>query len=307
MRTIRIGSRGSKLALWQTNMVAEKLRQQHIGLQIEIEIIKTKGDKILDVALSRIGDKGLFTKEIEQEILAGRVDMAVHSMKDMPTLMPEGLAFGAIMARESPLDVLISWSGYGLAALSPGSVVGTSSLRRRSQIMQRRPDLVISELRGNVDTRIQRVRNHEMDAIVLASAGIRRLGYDKVVTEELDFLPAVGQGAIVIQTRSDDASILSLIKSLDDLNTRQAIEAERAFLAALEGGCQVPIGALAQIRGQDLVIEGMVSDLEGQEHFRDCVSGSPDLAEDLGCALAERLVQQGADQILDRIRCQGYI
>lgn len=305
MRKIRIGSRGSSLAVLQTDLVIKKMLETDQSLLVEKVLIKTKGDKLLDVALSKIGDKGLFTKEIEKEILAGKIDMAVHSMKDMPTKMPEGLTIGAVLPRENPKDVLLARDGRRLAELPTGARVGTSSLRRRAQLLAIRPDLSIVELRGNIDTRISRLLNQELDAIVVAAAGVIRLGYESMITEELEILSAVGQGAIVVETRDDDQGILDIVKKLDDQGTRLAVTAERAFLAALEGGCQIPVGCLGRVQGDYLELEGLVSDLDGKRIFRACLTGSADQAEGLGKELALTLIDQGAGAVLDQIRGQG--
>lgn len=304
MRKIRIGTRGSRLAIWQTDFVVNKLLELDDSLDIEKVMIRTKGDRFLDVALSRIGDKGLFTKEIEKELLGGSIDMAVHSMKDMPTRITEGLAIGAVLPRENWKDVLLSREGRKLAALPVGASVGTSSLRRRAQLLAMRPDLNIVDLRGNIDTRIKRLLNGELDAIVLAAAGVIRLGYGELVAEELEFMPAVGQGAIMVEIRDDDRAIGELVTKLDDRSTRLAIAAERTFLAELEGGCQIPVGCLGNVQDEFLALEGLVSDLEGKRVFRSRLSGPADEAEDLGRKLARELISQGAGAILKEIRNQ---
>jgi hydroxymethylbilane synthase len=305
MRKIRIGSRGSRLALWQTDFVIQKMLAMDRSLEIEKVLIKTKGDILLDVALSKIGDKGLFTKEIEKEILSGSIDMAVHSMKDMPTKITEGLALGAVLQRENPKDVLLARDGMRLAQLPAGASVGTSSLRRRAQLLSLRPDLNIVELRGNIDTRIRRLLDKEMDAIVLAAAGVIRLGYQDLITEELEILSAVGQGAIVIETRDDDQELLEFVKHLEDPVTRAEITAERAFLAVLEGGCQIPVGCVSRIQDASLKLEGLVADLDGQRIFRESLTGPMDQAGEIGVRLALTLVEQGAGEVLDHIRSQG--
>ncbi|MGE5423410.1 MAG: hydroxymethylbilane synthase [Ignavibacteriales bacterium] len=304
MSKVKVGSRGSKLALWQTDHVMQRLAQDDPLNTYEKVIIKTKGDKLLDVALSKIGDKGLFTKEIEHEILSGAVDLAVHSMKDLPTMVPEGLMVGAVLARENPRDVLLAKEGLKLADLPKGARIGTSSLRRRAQLMLVRQDLDIVELRGNIDTRIKRLLDGELDAIILAYAGVSRLAYQDLITEELSFLPAVGQGAIAIEIRNNDERVHSLVNRLDDKDTRVAVTAERAFLRAMEGGCQIPIGALAVVHNGELELEGLVADLEGVRVYRDRISGPIDLAEELGIQLARHLLNQGADTVLREIRQQ---
>lgn len=301
-----MGSRGSKLALWQTDHVLERLQKAGCK-QVEFQkvIIKTKGDKLLDVALSKIGDKGLFTKEIEHELLEGRIDMAVHSMKDLATAIPEGLMIGATLSRENPRDVLISREGLTLAELPPGSRVGTSSLRRRAQLKMIRPDLEVVELRGNVETRISKLQGNEgLSAIILARAGVERMGFSELITEELDFLPAVGQGVICVEVRCGDDEVLECLQHINDPLTFRAVQAERAFLKALEGGCQVPMGALGRVEGNRLFLEGLVSSLDGSRFVRDALEGDLDSPQELGRALAERLLAMGAGDILNDIRKQ---
>lgn len=304
MRIIKVGSRGSKLALWQTDSVIGQLQEQDASLQFQVNIIKTKGDKLLDVALSRIGDKGLFTKEIENELLAGSIDFAVHSMKDLPTDIPGGLALGAVLKREDVSDVLLTVDGKKLCDLPKGAQIGTSSLRRRAQLLRLRPDIEITELRGNIDTRIKRLREEGLDGIILAAAGVKRLGYQDMISESLDFLPAVGQGAIGIEIRDDDPETRRVVQLLHDPETEAAVICERALLAGLEGGCQVPIGAYAAIENGSMRIEAMVSDLHGRQMCRDQMSGSLSDASAIGAALANKLKKQGADTILQEIRTQ---
>jgi hydroxymethylbilane synthase len=307
LRKVKIGTRGSKLALWQTELVLTKLKASAPETVFEQVVIKTKGDKILDVALSRIGDKGLFTKEIENEIRNGRIDLAVHSMKDLPTVLPSGLIIGAVLARDNPNDILLTRDGSRLKDMKPGSMVGTSSLRRRAQLLSQRPDLEVMELRGNVDSRIRRLIKGDFEGMILARAGVARLGYEDMISEDLSFLPAVGQGAIGIETRAGDSEILDLIGRLDDANTRHEVEAERAFLFTLEGGCQIPVAALAAVNKDTLVIEGLVSDLDGTRVYRDTMTGPVLQAEALGRQLAERLLARGAGEVLDEIRKAGEL
>lgn len=307
MSKIRVGSRGSKLALWQTEWVIRELQRLDDKTQFEKVVIKTKGDKLLDVALSRIGDKGLFTKEIESKILDGSIDMAVHSMKDVPTTLPQGLTIGAIPIRENPGDVLLSFKGASLKELPTGARIGTSSLRRKAQLRMLRSDLNLIDLRGNINTRVKRMREMGLDGIVLAYAGVIRMGFEDLIVDELEFLPAVGQGAMGIELRENDQDLLSRIVSLDDPSSHLAVKAERAFLKTLEGGCQVPIGALARFQGEYLELEGMVSDLEGKRVFRDQIRGLKNTAEDLGRELAENLLCQGADRVLKALRNQESI
>src|SRR5215472_3949288 len=259
MARLRIGSRGSQLALWQANHVAGLLRQQ--GHTVEIEVIKTTGDKITNVALAKVGTKGMFTKEIEDALADERVDLAVHSLKDVPTELSPEFELAAIMKREDPRDAFIAVKYAGLDDLPQGAKVGTSSLRRQCQLKALRPDLEIFPLRGNVDTRLRKLESGEYDAIILAAAGVHRLGLDKHVRTRIPedvMCPAVGQGALAIETRSDDRQTRSLLVSLDDADTRLAIECERALLGALGGGCQVPIGAHAAVDSRELWLRAMV-------------------------------------------------
>ena len=302
MGIVKIGSRGSKLALWQAQLVKDKLIQLDPTKSYETVIIKTKGDKILDSALFRIGDKGLFTKEIEDELLAGTIDLAVHSMKDVPTVLPDGLVIGAVLERERPWDVFLSLDRRPLRQLPKGKVVGTSSLRRQAQIRMIRPDLKIVNLRGNVDTRIRRMKEEGLDGIVLAYAGVVRMGYEKLIVEELDFLPAVGQGAVAVEMRKGDKEIAEFARRLDDADSHLAVEAERSFLQRLEGGCQIPIAALARVEESDVVIEGLVADLDGSRAYRDIMRGRREDAQELGKKLAERLLDMGAEELLASIR-----
>ncbi|MGI6435193.1 MAG: hydroxymethylbilane synthase [Syntrophomonadaceae bacterium] len=274
------------------------------NLTVSIEVFKTQGDKILDVALSRIGDKGLFTKEIELALLENKVDLAVHSMKDLPSVLEPGFCIGAVLPRENPQDVLLSHRGYSFATLPQGARVGTSSLRRIAQLKARRPDVVIAQLRGNVGTRIEKMRREGLDAIVLAYAGVKRLGYEDMITDILPrdvFLPAVGQGAIGVEIRSADEATARLAALINHEQTRLEVLAERAFLRVLEGGCQVPIGAMAEIRGQDLNLSGMVAALDGAVIYQGALQGQVAEAEEIGCRLARQLLAQGADEILAEI------
>ena len=286
--SVVVGTRGSRLALWQADFVAERLAALRPGLEIRRTIIKTIGDKILDTPLSKIGDKGLFTKELEAALLDGRIDIAVHSLKDLPTRLPAGLAIGAILEREDPRDALISLSRTTLKDLPPGARVGTSSLRRRSQILALRSDLEIVDLRGNVPTRIERVEKGEMDAVVLAKAGVVRLGLGSKIVEVIDpdvVLSAVGQGAIAIEIRGNDPRISEILAPLDHFPTRLAVIAERALLRRLEGGCQIPIGALGTLDREILTLRGLVADLEGRCIVR--AADSVDLLRAAAGVLAE--------------------
>lgn len=302
---IRIGTRGSKLALFQANWVKSELIRMNPALTIHIEIIKTKGDKILDVPLAKVGGKGLFVKEIEEALLGKSIDIAVHSMKDMPSDVPEGLCIGAVPKREIPNDVLISTGNIPLADLGKGAKIGTSSLRRSSQLKAARPDIRILPLRGNVDTRINKLKTGEMDGIILAAAGVKRLNLDHHITEVIDtelILPAVGQGALCIETRIEDAAIDPIIKRLDDPETHVAVSGERAFLNRLEGGCQVPIAAYGKLVNNELILTGLVADLDGSKILKETIHGHKNDFLRLGIELAERLLEKGAAQILERLK-----
>lgn len=299
-----VGTRGSPLALWQAEWVQQKLREIAPQLSVELQRIKTSGDKILDVPLAKIGGKGLFVKEIEEALLRGEIDLAVHSMKDVPTALPDGLGILCIPPRENPQDVLVSRQGQTLEQLPTGARIGTSSLRRQAQLLRRRPDFHISMLRGNLDTRLRKVREGEFDAIVLAAAGLRRMGWVNQVTEYLApevSLPAIGQGALAIEGRTSDSFVRDLLQPLDDPPTRTAVTAERALLDRLEGGCQVPIGAHATITGDRLALDALIASVDGRRVVRDRIEGPVSDARDLGLHLAERLLSQGGDEILKEI------
>ena len=304
VRRLRIGTRGSKLARWQAEWVKARLTETYPDLSVELLIIKTSGDKILDVPLATIGGKGLFVKEIENALLDGRVNLAVHSMKDVPMALPQGLEICCVTRREDPFDALISQSGEGLAGLVPKARIGTSSLRRQAQLLSYRPDFVMVSLRGNLDTRLRKLEEQNLDAIVVASAGLRRMGLEHRRTERIPAeicLPAIGQGALAIETNRNDRDVRETIAFLNDPETAVTVRAERAFLKRLEGGCQVPIAAYAQLDRDILRIEGLVASVEGQKMVRDRVSGSSGEAEALGIQLAERILNSGGDQILKAI------
>jgi hydroxymethylbilane synthase len=303
-----IGSRGSDLALWQANYVKTSLENLFPEDRFEIKIIHTTGDKVLDTALSKIGDKGLFTKQIEAELLEGGIDMAVHSLKDLQTAQPEGLAIGAVCERETPNDVLISKTGCTIDELPHGARVATGSLRRRSQLLHYRPDLSIEEIRGNVPTRLRKFHESDLNGMILAYAGVHRLGLGQNVTQIIPFeimLPAVGQGAVAVEIRSDDPAAASVVQKLDHRPTRVCVTAERAFLKRLEGGCQVPIGAFASLDGEMVMLEGMVGSLDGAVGFRERLSGPATDAEALGTTLADSLIKLGARELLDSSREQA--
>jgi len=302
---ITIGSRGSELALWQANFVKKELERKNKNVTVEIKIIKTKGDKILDVALSKIGDKSLFTKELEVELLNGSIDLAVHSLKDLQTAIPKGLKLAAVTKRHNVQDVLISRKkGTTIFNLPENATVATGSLRRRCQLLHIRPDLNIVELRGNVPSRIKKFLDSDWDAIVLARAGVERLKLSKYISSIIKtniMLPAVGQGALGIETKSDNKFVIETVKSIHHENTYKAVLAERALLKTLEGGCQVPIGAFAEVKPNGLYLESVVGSLDGSITYRKKMRGSKDNPEKLGINLAKDLLKAGAKNILDEI------
>jgi hydroxymethylbilane synthase len=311
---IIIATRGSKLALWQAEWIKSQIQHILPDVNVELNKIKTTGDKILDVPLAQVGGKGLFVKEIEEAMLRGEADLAVHSMKDVPTDLPEGLHLSAICKREDPRDAFITAvSGHGsgtgkkinsLAELPEGAHIGTSSLRRICQLLNKRPDIHITQLRGNVDTRLRKLDDGEFDAIILATAGVKRLGYETRITEKIPTemsLPAIGQGAVGIECRTDDEFINDLLARLNHQETWICVSAERAFLKKLEGGCQVPIAAYARLEDGKLIIQGLVGSLDGKTLIKDSTEGKPEDAETLGTALAEKLLSQGAGEILAEV------
>jgi hydroxymethylbilane synthase len=304
LRELRIGTRGSQLALFQANWVKEKLEQAHSRLRVTLVKIKTTGDKIQDVPLAKIGGKGLFVKEIEEALLAKRIDLAVHSIKDVPTEFPEDLHLSVITKREDPRDAFISREGIPLKDLLQGAKIGTSSLRRQAQLLHFRGDLQLIPLRGNLDTRLKKLKTLSLDGIVLACAGLRRLGLDGNITEILSTdisLPAIGQGALGVETRVGDEEVEERIKFLNDRDSSIAVTAERAFLKKLEGGCQVPIAAFGQIVGLTLQIDGMVGTIDGKRLIRHHMEGPIEKAEAIGMELADILLSQGAREILDEV------
>ncbi len=305
---VKIGTRRSPLALWQANSVKASLEKRFSSLRVELVGIKTQGDKILDVPLAKVGGKGLFVKEIEEALLRGEVDLAVHSMKDVPTDLPSGLHLAAILKREDPGDVLISREKKRLAQLKEKAVIGTSSLRRQAQLRHYRPDLETRSLRGNLGTRLLKLEKDGFDGIILAAAGIKRMGWADQVTEPIPYeicLPAIGQGAMGIETRRQDARIHEIIAFLNHPETASCVLAERAFLKRLQGGCQVPIAAHGEIEQGQLKLEGLVASVDGARLIRDRISGPPEEAEALGTQLAERLLSAGADEILKEIYQTG--
>lgn len=306
-KKVIVGSRDSVLAMWQTKFVVDQLMAVTDQYEFEIVSLKTKGDKILDVSLAKIGDKGLFTKELEVGLLEGEIDFAVHSMKDMPTVLPEGLQISSLLKRHNPADVLISEKYDSFAALPQGAKVGTSSLRRKAQLLHARPDLDIHDLRGNLQTRMRKMQEENFDGIILAAAGVERLEWHEQITEELSYdicLPAVSQGVIGVETRVDDPEIIALVQLVNDAQTASCVAAERALLKSLEGGCQIPIGAYAQLEGDTVVLQGLVGSLDGKTIIRDEISGPVAQSEQLGQQLAQRLSEQGGQAILEEIRME---
>jgi hydroxymethylbilane synthase len=315
---IIIGTRGSKLALWQAEWIRSELQKRNPGLEVELNKIKTTGDKILDVPLAQVGGKGLFVKEIEEALLRGEADLAVHSMKDVPTEFPEGLHLAIICEREDPRDAFLSgmqdskFKIPNFNALPQGATVGTSSLRRSCQLLNLRPDLKILQLRGNLDTRLRKLDEGQFDAIILAAAGVKRLGWGERITEILSpetSLPAIGQGAVGVECRIDDKFIHDLIVPLNHYETGVCVRGERACLRKLEGGCQVPIAAHARLVHGTLVMDGLVGSVSGDRIVRSRKEGRPDDARNVGTALAADLLAKGADKILSEVygRCINQI
>ena len=309
-----VGTRSSQLALWQADFVIGELQKRYPDLAIEKRLMTTKGDKILNAPLAKIGGKGLFTKELETAMLAGEIDIAVHSLKDMPVMVPEGLVITAVTERADAGDALVSQRYESFAALPEGAKVGTSSLRRRAQLLHARPDLQIVDLRGNVNTRLRKLEEENFDGIILACAGLKRLGFGGRIRQVLPkalCLPAVGQGALAIESRIDDRETRELLSFLDDGITRACTAAERGFLATVEGGCQVPVGVYAQpVNNADVLqdahagtaeairVEAVIASLDGRKLFRDSVEGAADEAENLGISLANKLLDMGGREIL---------
>jgi len=299
-----IGTRSSKLALWQANYIAACLRDQYPGIEVNLVHIVTTGDKILDVPLAKIGGKGLFTKELEIAMLRGEIDLAVHSLKDMPTELPEGLLLAAITERADAGDAFISPKYGTVENLPQGAKVGTSSLRRKAQLLKYRPDLVIHDLRGNLDTRLKKLDTGDLDAILLAVAGLKRLGWQERITQVLPSeicLPAVGQGALAIEARSDDEEVLEMLAFLNHQETRLAVEAERAYLAEVEGGCQIPIGVYATVNQGVLNLEAAILSVDGVRQIRKTISGAPAEAKQLGKVLAQNMLDAGGREILQEL------
>jgi len=302
--TIRIGTRASKLALAQAKWVIDRITAHYTDIRVDLIKITTKGDRIINRPLSAIGGKGLFVKEIEESLNRREIDIAVHSLKDVPAELPDTLCIGIIPEREDPHDVMLSKDNIPLKDLPEGSRVGTSSLRRSAQILHYRPDLKIVPLRGNLDTRIRKLESVDIQAIVVAAAGLKRIGLADKITQPLSFdfmVPAVGQGALGLEFRLDDQETIHRLKFLDHYATRVAVEAERSFLMELQGGCQVPIAGLARLKDKSLLLDGLVADLDGGTIFRDTVIGTPEKAKELGATLAHMLLDAGAGKILEKI------
>jgi hydroxymethylbilane synthase len=313
--TLRIGTRGSQLALWQAQFVARELRRLFPGLNVTVHIIKTKGDKILDSPLSRIGDKGLFTREIELALTFGEIDLAVHSLKDLPTELPTGLTLGAITQREDVRDVFIPHPKNQVKTLldqPQGVTIATGSLRRACQLLHLRPDFTIQDIRGNLNTRLRKLEQSSCAGMILARAGVIRLGWEQKIGEVLDpsvLLPAVGQGALGVEIRATDAGVRELVMQLHHLPTAYATSAERTLLQRLEGGCQIPVGAYGRLKdggtgSETLVLDAIVGSVDGRRVFRGTIEGPVSAADRIGTTLAEKLLADGADRILEEIRMQ---
>jgi hydroxymethylbilane synthase len=302
--TIRIGTRASQLALAQTKWVIDRLSAKYPDIEVDLIRIKTKGDRIIDRPLSTIGGKGLFVKEIEDALKRGEIDVAVHSLKDVPAELPDNLYIGIIPEREDPHDVMISKDNIHLKDLPEGSCIGTSSLRRSSQLLHYRSDLKIVPLRGNLDTRIRKLHNADIQAIIVAAAGLKRIGFKGKITQSFSFdlmLPAIGQGALGLELRRDDLETRDMLTFLDHYPTRVEVEAERSFMMELKGGCQIPVAGFARLKDGSINLDGLVADLDGSTIFRDVIIGPPEKAGELGAVLAHRLLDAGAGEILKDI------
>jgi len=304
-KVLRIGTRGSKLALWQTNWVAAQLRERWPNIRFDIEIVKTVGDQVQDRPLDQIPVLGVFTKELDNALLANEIDLAVHSMKDRPTDTPEGVAIGAVPRRVDPRDAFIGKQAARLCDLPPGAVVGTGSLRRRAQALALRPDLAFTALRGNIDTRLRKLAESDsLGGIILAMAGVQRLSLEEHVTEILDlpqWLPAAAQGTLAITVRDGDIDVLQVVDAIEDKKTRAAAIAERAVLARLGGGCHVPVGAYAEVRDGRMTLSGLIADLDGSLLVRETVEGPVEKAETLGAALGDMLLARGGQGIMAKL------
>ncbi|MDC1123062.1 hydroxymethylbilane synthase [Nitrospinaceae bacterium] len=305
MSKVTIGSRGSPLALWQANWVKDLLLGHHSDLAVDIKIIKTSGDRIQDVPLAKIGGKGLFVKEIEEGLLKREVDFAVHSMKDMPIIFPVNLCIACVTKRENPFDALISRNNIKLDDLPKGAKIGTGSLRRMSQLLYYRPDLNLVPLRGNLETRLKKLETEGLDAIILAAAGLIRLGWNNCITEIIPpeiLLPAMGQGAVGIETRKNDVDNQILLADMDDEQTHYALDAERALVSQLEGGCNVPIGSFATLNGDQITLRGLVASLDGKTMYKKELTDLKTNAVALGRRMGDELIEMGADRIMQEIK-----
>ena len=301
MQKIKIGTRGSKLALWQAEFVAEKLREKNF--EVELVKIQTTGDKILDAPLAKIGGKGLFTKEIENQLAGKKIDLAVHSLKDVPTELPQNFKIAAITKRAEPFDAFVSEKFSALETLPKNAVIGTSSLRRGAQILKLRPDLKIKNLRGNVETRLNKLSAGEFDAIILAQAGLERLGYSSKIKQILtEIIPAAGQGALAIEIRADDLQTFDAIKFLNDAETCTAIKIERDFLKTVEGSCQIPVGIFAQVEGNKISARAIISSIDGKNFVEDFKTDSIENLADFGKNFAETLLERGGREILKLLK-----
>jgi hydroxymethylbilane synthase len=304
-KTLRIGTRASQLALWQANWVKSELEKKHPGLEVTLTKIKTQGDKILDVPLAMVGGKGLFVKEIEEAMLRGEIDIAVHSMKDVPTIFPKGLALRCITEREDPRDIVILKPGFkSFRDLPQGARIGTSSLRRKAMLLHLRPDFQMVDIRGNVETRIRKLTEDDLDAVVLAAAGMHRLGFGDQISEYLPTevsLPAIGQGALGLESRIDDDETNAMIDFFNHPETAAAVKGERAVLRRLEGGCQVPIGSFGTVENETLTLTGIVASVDGQQMLKKTATCTLEEAEATGTSLADDLIIKGAGKILNEV------
>lgn len=301
---ITIGTRGSQLALWQANFIKSEIERLFKEIKVDLKIIKTTGDRITDRPLAQVGGKGLFVKEIESALLNGEIDLAVHSMKDMPGELPDGLIIGAIPKRENPFDVLISKDDLKLSEYKSGAKIGTSSLRRASQLRNARPDIQIASIRGNLDTRLRKLKSGEYDAIVLAAAGLRRLDQENEITEYLDaamMIPAVGQGALCIETRQNDPDIAPVMEKLDDFQTRVCVLGERAFLKQIEGSCHIPVACFGRIEDGQVILTAAVASEDGKEMIKEEIRASFEDIEDQGRILADTILENGGRKILEQL------
>ena len=305
--TVRIGTRGSQLALYQAELTKKNLHEKFPELTVEIVIIKTKGDKILDVALSKIGDKGLFTKELETALIEKKVDIAVHSLKDLPTSLPEGLKLGAVLERGEFRDTLVSKNGRKINELTENDVIATSSLRRKASLLRYNKNLKIIDIRGNVNTRIQKMKEGFCDALIMAAAGFQRLGLEKYITEIINpdiIIPATCQGIIAIESRKDDQATNEILQKINHIPTWNASEAERGFLRTIEGGCQVPVGCYSQFDSENVSVTGFVASMDGMIYLDGTETGSSKNPKEIGEKLAHKLIARGAKKIMDEIRNQ---